>query len=189
MLFSGQMFCQVFCTLPCLRPPFMVNPALLFGLTYRTVNLFHVRQACKCSSGLLHMSLCIYYSSALFSSKPSSFSFAKTSSNDLRPRLRTFIISSEVLFVNSSTVLIRLKNYATRLLTIWWRFVIWAANLSKKYRQKSASWVSISDPVRSKANSEMGLCSRWTPVGSKSYIAFYKLESSVGGKSKRHVRS
>ena len=106
MLFSGQMFCQVFCTLPCLRPPFMVNPALLFGLTYRTVNLFHVRQACKCSSGLLHMSLCIYYSSALFSSKPSSFSFAKTSSNDLRPRLRTFIISSEVLFVNSSTVLI-----------------------------------------------------------------------------------
>lgn len=30
----------------------------------------------------------------------------------------------------------------------------------RKYRQKSASWVSISDPVRSKANSEMGLCSR-----------------------------
>lgn len=26
--------------------------------------------------------------------------------------------------------------------------------------QKSANWVSISDPVRSKANSEMGLCSR-----------------------------
>ena len=31
---------------------------------------------------------------------------AKTSSNDLRPRLRTFIISSEVLLHNSSTVLI-----------------------------------------------------------------------------------
>ena len=34
-----------------------------------------------------------------------SFNFASTSSRDLRPRLRTFIMSSGVLFVSSSTVL------------------------------------------------------------------------------------
>lgn len=37
-------------------------------------------------------------------------------------------------------------------------------NLGRKsleeVQAKSASWVSISDPVKSKANSEMGLCSR-----------------------------
>ena len=44
-------------------------------------------------------------SSIGLSCKPNSFNFANTSSNDLRPKLRTFIISSDVRFVNSSTVL------------------------------------------------------------------------------------
>ena len=50
-------------------------------------------------------SLYLVYSSLGFNCKPNSFNFASTSSSDLRPRLRTFIISSEVRLQSSSTVL------------------------------------------------------------------------------------
>ena len=43
-----------------------------------------------------------FYSSPELRDNPNSLNLAKTSSNDLRPKLRTFIISSEVLFVDLS---------------------------------------------------------------------------------------
>lgn len=46
-----------------------------------------------------------FHSSPGFSCSPSSFSFANTSSKDLRPKFRTFIMSSGVRLVSSSTVL------------------------------------------------------------------------------------
>ena len=49
---------------------------------------------------------CMDYSSSFLRLKPRLSSLNSTSSSDFLPRLRTFIISSVVLFVRSSTVLI-----------------------------------------------------------------------------------
>ncbi len=82
--------------------PSFLYPAILYFL--------HLWNTQPCFFGLtdsmllLHKFIC--YSSLGFNCKPNSFNFASTSSKDLRPRLRTFIISSEVLLHNSSTVLI-----------------------------------------------------------------------------------
>ena len=88
-------------------PPFGCAPAhassdlLSRGLASTYIHLPALR-----SSDLLMRAVIIPYSSLWFNSRPSSFSFASTSSRDLRPRLRTFIISSEVRLQSSSTVLI-----------------------------------------------------------------------------------
>ena len=103
-----------------------------FGLTDRLLYLLqiflHLWNICQCSSGLLDRCCLVhnvqcrdcqgcyppalyitrveFYSSLGLSCNPSSFSLPSTSSSDLRPRLRTFIISSGVLLQSSSTVLI-----------------------------------------------------------------------------------
>ena len=86
----------------------MVYHLPLIGLT-QTTHGFHLWVNTDALIGLtVHaiIRLGIYQSSALWSSKPSSLSLSKTSSRDLRPRLRTFIISSGVLLTSSATVLI-----------------------------------------------------------------------------------
>ena len=98
-----------------------------FSITCHFIFL-HLWNICQCSSGLLDRCCVVhnvqcrdcqgcyppalyitrveFYSSLGLSCNPSSFSLPSTSSSDLRPRLRTFIISSGVLLQSSSTVLI-----------------------------------------------------------------------------------
>ena len=130
MLFSGLMFFPVFCILPFMAPFQKTLPAYpsscgisfsqwahalhgtsghaLWSYIPDAVTYPFMRTHCVLfgfTATVLHR-IKFYCSSLGFNCSPSSFSLAKTSSRDLRPRLRTFIISSEVLFVNSSTVLI-----------------------------------------------------------------------------------